>query len=198
MARKSSSPGSKPIPGDPVSPQISGISGIPAIWQPLNVPFLSKGKVGSYGPPGWSNASADLTQEADSGMMQPPYNLEGFANVLVQFFMNGVPIEGSPEVWFATIDSMNVEDYQVNAMTRVSPSRPTEPRIPSRSANIYEDRARKPFAKKKNAAAESRDLLLSYPFMMAFSFWENIRLYQEFAHNEVDRLRGKPSEARSK
>jgi hypothetical protein len=70
--------------------------------------------------------------------------------------------------------------------------------LPELRANIYEDRKRKPFANKKQNATGSIDLLLSYSFMLAFSIVDNIRLYQEFARNELDRLRGKPAKAETK
>ncbi len=97
--------------------------------------------------------------------------------------------------WFATLDAIDPADNQVSALVRLTRQQPVQPREVRTGMVAFEERGRKLFA---DPTSPSRlgdaDLLLSYSFTPLFSLDDNLKLFREFATNEIGRLRGSPEE----
>lgn len=114
-----------------------------------------------------------------------PGGLAAFADSLVAAFSRGVqvshPLAGT---WFATLDTIHAEDNQVAAQVRVSRTRPEIPRPVTRGTVAIAHEQRELTVPSPNA-----DLVLTYSFPLLFSVERNLKLFREFAHNELGRLR---------
>jgi len=118
-----------------------------------------------------------------------PEALAGYAEQLKGSFESGLavihPNEGK---WFATLDEFHAEDNQVAALVRLSQSRPLKRReVREGSLNIGE-RDRTLFSEQPNRSADT-NLLLRYSFPTILPLDRNLRLFTEFAMNELGRLR---------
>ncbi len=120
--------------------------------------------------------------------------LRTFINSLVTAFKAGLPItHQTGGEWFATLDRINPEDSQVAAQVRLSRNRPALPQKVPAGVLQFEERGRKLFSKPlPETHTPDADLLLIYSFWLMVPLEENLKLFREFALNEVGRLRGKP------
>lgn len=118
-----------------------------------------------------------------------PGGLPAFADKLVAAFSNAVevshPLAGT---WFATLDRIHAEDNQVAAQVRVSRSRPGVPRPVARETVTLMHEQRE-----LTIPSPEADLVLTYSFPLLFSVERNLKLFREFAHNELGRLRSDAS-----
>ncbi len=108
-----------------------------------------------------------------------------------QLFESGVSVthDGAGQ-WFATLDVIDIEDNQVAALVRLSRVRPEGTREVLRGMVDVEERNRKLFADRSSSSPlTDADLLLTYSFPLLLSVDQNLRLFREFAANELGRLR---------
>ncbi|HTU20936.1 MAG TPA: hypothetical protein VMG10_22985 [Gemmataceae bacterium] len=118
--------------------------------------------------------------------------LPAFTDALLRAFRPAfrIPHPDAGE-WFATLDTVDPQDNQVAALVRLSRQQPREAREVRSGMIAFEERGRKLFAEpaSTNCPADSH-LLLAYSFVLVFSLEDNLRLFREFAMNEIGRLRG--------
>lgn len=97
------------------------------------------------------------------------------------------PVAG---IWCATLDALSPEKNQVHVLVRLSHSIPVAGPVPLRRIPEDEERDRVLFAEPVPAAPSSEDdLVLAYSFPMFLSEERNVELFEEFARNELGRLR---------
>jgi len=121
-----------------------------------------------------------------------PDGLPAFTDALLRAFRPAfrIPHPNTGE-WFATLDTIDPQDNQVAAVVRLSRQQPRETREVRSGMVAFEERGRKLFSEpaSTNSPADS-DLLLAYSFVLFFSIEDNLKLFGEFARNEIGRLRG--------
>ncbi|HET7464533.1 MAG TPA: hypothetical protein VFJ82_24955 [Longimicrobium sp.] len=92
--------------------------------------------------------------------------------------------------WFATLEALSPDKHQADALVRLSRAVPAAAHAPQRTIPEDEERDRVLFATPVPAAPSTDDdLVLAYSFPMFLSEEHNVRLFEEFARNELGRLR---------
>jgi hypothetical protein len=117
--------------------------------------------------------------------------LDELAENLIGSFQNGMTIcHPKGGEWFATLDAINPADNEVASLVRLSLSRSQPPKEVLRGMTDIEERGRELFTKPfRSHASENDDLLLTYSFPGGVPYQQNLDLFQEFARNELLRLR---------
>jgi hypothetical protein len=118
--------------------------------------------------------------------------LSSFADKLVAQFAHGLSVRHPKQgTWFATLDAVLPDDNQVTARIRLCIHKPSEPKMPEFKNPLSDNRSRKPFQDEAfTAPTKTTDLVMVYCFLLVLSVDDNVRAFQEFASNELGRLRG--------
>jgi hypothetical protein len=125
------------------------------------------------------------------GLVRPASGgLASFTDSLISAFGNGVEItHPRAGTWFATLDTIHAEDSQVAALVRLSHGRPGTPRPESPRPVTHGMVFIAHEQRELTVPPPDADLILTYSFPLLFSVERNLRLFREFAHNELGRLR---------
>jgi hypothetical protein len=119
-------------------------------------------------------------------------SVDEFANELTAAFQPGLevrhPILGT--TWFATLDVIDSGDNQVAALVRLS-RQPAQQQQSVRRGSVLlpeQERVSTPDGSRQGSDP-NEDLVLRYSFPLLFTVGRNLKLWKEFAANELGRLR---------
>jgi len=119
-------------------------------------------------------------------------NVDQFADELTAAFQPGFEVRHPTlgTTWFATLDVIEPGDNQVAALVRLS-RQPAQQQQSVRRAAVFlpeQERVSTPGGSQQGFDP-NEDLVLRYTFPLLFTVTHNLRLWREFAANELGRLR---------
>jgi len=120
-----------------------------------------------------------------------PRDLAKFAKDLKIQFERGVEVhDRQSRTWFATLDAIHADDNEVSTLVRLSRHRPEAAHEVRNGPISFEERGRRVYATPGEIGLDSRnDLVLMYSFAMFDPLPDELKVFREFAQNELERLR---------
>jgi len=119
-------------------------------------------------------------------------SMDQFADELTAAFQPGFEVRHPTlgTIWFATLDVIEPGDNQVAVVVRLS-RQPAQQQQSVRRASVFlpeQERVSSPGGSQQGFDP-NEDLVLRYTFPLLFTVRHNLRLWKEFAANELGRLR---------
>lgn len=119
-------------------------------------------------------------------------SVDEFTDELTAAFQRGFEVRHPTlgTTWFATLDAIDSGDNQVAALVRLSRQPAQQQQSPSRGSLLLaeQERVSTPDGSRQGSDP-NEDLVLRYTFPLLLTVGRNLKLWKEFATNELGRLR---------